>query len=75
MNELERLQAAIADHKRRWKEKYGCYDPPREHPTMEQVMCRERDLQETHAANAFIRMHISKVYGNDESAPLPDQQS
>jgi len=76
MNELERLQAAIAEHKRRWAEKYGCYDPPREYPTMEEVMHREREWKETRAANAFIRMHISKVggAGNDESTPRSNEQ-
>lgn len=61
MDELERLQAAIAEHKRRWAEKYGCYDPPREYPTMEEEMRRERELKETRAANAFIRMHIENL--------------
>ena len=77
VDRMERLQAAIAEHKRRWAEKYGCYDPPREYPTMEEEMRREMKLKETRAANAFIRMHISKVggAGNDESMPISTEQS
>ncbi|MBB3256237.1 hypothetical protein F4827_001063 [Paraburkholderia bannensis] len=58
MDEFERLQAAIAEHKRRWKEKYGWYDVPREYPTMEEEMRRERELKEIRATNAYIRKHI-----------------
>ncbi|MGA9912571.1 MAG: hypothetical protein WBR17_08550 [Paraburkholderia sp.] len=57
MNELERLQAAIAEHKRRWTEKYGWV--PREqcrYPTMEEEMRREVEAEWTREANACIRM-------------------
>jgi hypothetical protein len=75
MNELERLQAAIAEHKRRWKEKYGWSEPPREYPTMEEVMRREMKLKETRAANAFIRMHISKVGGANDDECMSNEHS
>lgn len=60
MDRLERLQAAIAEHKRRWTEKYGWV--PREqcrHPTMEEEMRREVEAEWTREANACIRMLIA----------------
>lgn len=56
MDRMERLQAAIAEHKRRWIEKYGCWVERGEYPTMEEEMRRERELKETREANACIRM-------------------
>ncbi|MGF6901895.1 hypothetical protein [Paraburkholderia sp. GAS348] len=62
MDRFERLQAAIAEHKRRWTEKYGWV--PREecrHPTMEEEMRREVEAEWTREANAYIRMHIANA--------------
>lgn len=60
MDRMERLQAAIAEHKKRWTEKYGWV--PREecrYPTMEEEMRREMEAGWTREANACIRMHIT----------------
>jgi hypothetical protein len=57
---FERLQAAIAEHKRRWTEKYGWV--PREecrYPTMEEEERRKVEAGWTREANACIRMHIT----------------
>jgi hypothetical protein len=62
MDELERLQAAIAEHKRRWTEKYGWV--PREecrYPTMEEEMRREMAAEWTREANACIRTIIANA--------------
>jgi hypothetical protein len=56
MDRLERLQAAIAEHKRRWTEKYGWV--PREecrHPTMEEER-RKVEAEWPREADACIRM-------------------
>ncbi|WP_423379871.1 hypothetical protein [Burkholderia sp. LMG 32019] len=66
MDELERLQAAIAEHKRRWTEKYGWHDAPREYPTMEEVMRRERELKETREANAYLRAYFENLHRSDD---------
>ncbi|MFL9908288.1 hypothetical protein [Paraburkholderia sp. RL17-337-BIB-A] len=67
MDELERLQAAIAEHKRRWTEKYGWV--PREqcrYPTMEEEERREVEAEWTREANACIRMIIANAQCNDD---------
>lgn len=55
---MERLQAVIAEMKRRWIEKYGCWVERGEYPTMEEEMRREREWEETREANAYIRKII-----------------
>lgn len=70
MNDLERLQAAIAEYKRRWTEKYGWV--PREecrYPTMEEEMRRKVEAEWTREANACIRAIIANAERSDaESA-------
>lgn len=64
MNDLERLQTAIAEQKRRWTEKYGWVSPERcRYPTMEEEMRREVEAEWTREANACIRMLIATAEG------------
>jgi hypothetical protein len=62
MDQFERLQAAIAEQKRRWTEKYGWV--PREecrYPTMEEEERRKVEAEWTRDANACMRMIIAKA--------------
>ena len=62
MNDLERLQAAIAQRRRRWTEKYGRV--PREecrHPMMDEEMRSEMEMEWTREADACIRMVIASA--------------
>lgn len=68
MNELERLQAAIAEHKRRWTEKYGWV--PREqcrYPTREEEERRGVEAEWTREANACIRVLAANASTSDNN--------
>ncbi|ENG0234911.1 hypothetical protein [Burkholderia multivorans] len=70
MNELERLQAAIAAQQKRWIEKYGRVSPEEcRYPTMEEEMRRQMELEWSREAAACMRMHIANAQkvDNDEN--------
>ncbi|MFM0390767.1 hypothetical protein [Paraburkholderia phytofirmans] len=71
MDKFEQLQAAIAEHKRRWTERYGWV--PREecrHPTMEEEMRREVEAEWTRQADACIRAIIANAQSNEDETAL-----
>ncbi|WP_143296815.1 hypothetical protein [Burkholderia pseudomallei] len=76
MNELERLQTAIAAQQKRWTEKYGWVSREEyRYPTMEEEMRREIESEWSREAAACIRMHIANARSADSDENVVTQMA
>lgn len=68
MDRLERLQAVIAEQRRRWTEKYGWVRPEEcRHPTWQEEMAADAQREMLREYRAFMRQHLAAIAAREAS--------